>query len=486
MMRQNHDSQLTDLIDLREAEIAKISESKDDVAALRLHLQEIIEGKAFKGSHRSGQFLAHVVEQAIAGHFESLKERVIGIELFGRSPSYDTGEDAIVRVTASDVRKRLLQHYGENGASAKFRLSLPSGSYIPEITRIHNNDGNSSGGEAANGSHSAAAGSNAGTISHSGAEAAHSEQAGGSQAASANGGLQANSRGRRLLYAAVVLLTLNIILWGLSWYRSPRASAKSVPVLPWSEFFASSHPTHLITSDPNIVAVQEITGSVMSVSDYANRKYIPEPNTLTPEQLRLCHIILWGDNSAAAVDPPIAVRIAALAQSGARNIDARASRSIQLSDLKTDDNFIFLGSPRSDPWTSLFNDQLDFRFTVDHASGQEIIRNVHPHSGEQSAYVPTAEGWATGRSYAIVAFVQNPDQNGQVLLLAGANGEGTEAAGRLVTDQNRLSAALDQCGIHSGRSLQHFEMLLELNTLAGSPNEVDVAACHVLRTTSVH
>jgi hypothetical protein len=54
-------------------------------------------------------------------------------EVFGRSPSYDTGEDAIVRVTASDVRKRLLQHYDRNGSASEFRINLPLGSYIPEI-----------------------------------------------------------------------------------------------------------------------------------------------------------------------------------------------------------------------------------------------------------------------------------------------------------------------------------------------------------------
>src|SRR5271170_776672 len=100
--------------------VAKIAETEEEIALLRRHLQEITEGTAFKGSHRSAQFLKHIVEKSIAGSFESLKERAIGIELFGRSPSYDTGEDAIVRVTASDVRKRLLQHYGgEDGAASE-------------------------------------------------------------------------------------------------------------------------------------------------------------------------------------------------------------------------------------------------------------------------------------------------------------------------------------------------------------------------------
>ena len=121
--------------DPRTSEIGKILETEKDIELFQQHLKEVIEGAAFKASQRSGQFLKYIVDQAIAGHFESLKERVIGIELFGRSPSYDTGEDAIVRVTASDVRKRLLQHYGKDGATSEFRISLPLGAYIPEIAR---------------------------------------------------------------------------------------------------------------------------------------------------------------------------------------------------------------------------------------------------------------------------------------------------------------------------------------------------------------
>ena len=120
-------------IGAREADIARIAESDSAVASLRQHLKEIVDGTAFNGSHRSAQFLGYIVERAIAGDFESLKERVIGVELFGRSPSYNTGEDAIVRVTASDVRKRLLQHYGTYGPSSGLRISLPLGSYVPEI-----------------------------------------------------------------------------------------------------------------------------------------------------------------------------------------------------------------------------------------------------------------------------------------------------------------------------------------------------------------
>jgi len=117
----------------RTAKIAETPERKLPFSASIF--RKLLRAQRLGESHRSAQFLKHIVEQSIAGSFESLKERSIGIELFGRSPSYDTGEDAIVRVTASDVRKRLLQHYGKHGATSEARLILPLGSYIPEFRR---------------------------------------------------------------------------------------------------------------------------------------------------------------------------------------------------------------------------------------------------------------------------------------------------------------------------------------------------------------
>lgn len=483
MTRLNHDWSSKGPIDAREAEFSKIRDSKEETAELFKYLREIVEGKAFRGSHRSGQFLIYIVEQAIAGRFTGLKERIIGIELFGRSPSYDTGEDAIVRVTASDVRKRLLQHYGENGRSAKFYISLPTGSYIPEIIRGLQSDSDAPGPfrgvekPLAAPPHPPAEEVGI-TVAAAKADFAHDPIA-----------LEVPAESPRrtdfswkfwIILALLVIMGCNGAIWALVWRHSQRIEAQNVSLPPWSVILNSSHPTHLVTSDPNIVFVQEITGTELSASDYANRKYIPEPNSLTPEDLRLCQVFLFGDHSAAAVDTPIALRIASIVQYGSRKIDAHAARSLQLSDLKNDDNFILLGSPRSNPWSTLFTDELDFRFVFDKTSRQEIIQNVRPRKGELPAYVPTAGGWATGQSYAIVAFVQNPDQDGHVLLLAGANAEGTEAAGKLVTDLPRLSATLDQCGIRAAKPIQNFELLLGLKTMAGSPSDVNIVACHIL------
>lgn len=103
------------------------------IQAIRQHVDELLQGPAFKGSHRSQQFLRYIVERALRREVEGLKERTIGVELFQRTPTYDTGQDAIVRVTASDVRKRLLHDYGRYGDASQFHISIPPGSYLPEI-----------------------------------------------------------------------------------------------------------------------------------------------------------------------------------------------------------------------------------------------------------------------------------------------------------------------------------------------------------------
>ena len=469
--------------DTRIAEIAKIAETKSDIAALQHHVKEVIEGEVFKGSHRSIQFLKYIVDQAITGHCDSLKERVIGVELFGRSASYDTGDDAIVRVTASDVRRRLLEHYGRYGATSEFRITLPSGSYIPEITRKSN--GAATVDNRIVPPETTLSPVNSATVDPRLAPLPSESVINDSSIHQVPNAPLPGFANRIWLFAAIAVVVLNLTLWGIVWTRVTRPVASPISVLPWSALFGSSHSTELITSDPNITEIQEITGSQVSVSDYANHNYVPVPSKLTPEQDNIVRNVLRGDKSSQ-VDVPIVAMVAALAQTNSKSIDVRAARSIQLSDLKSDSNFIFLGSPRSDPWLSLFGDQLDFRFVFDKSAGSEFIRNLHPRPNEQPVYIPTANGYATGDSYAIIALVKNPDQSGQVLLLAGANSEGTAAAGRVATDLTRLSSELRNCGINPSGPVRHFEMLLHLNTMAGTPSNIDLVACHILPGDSAH
>jgi TolB-like protein/Tfp pilus assembly protein PilF len=107
--------------------------SAEQNRSVRRHLEEIIASSAFAGSKRSQDFLQLIVEHALAGRFDSLRERMIGAEMFGRPVAYDTANDAVVRVKASEVRRKLAQFYREAPSPSPVRIELPTGSYVPKF-----------------------------------------------------------------------------------------------------------------------------------------------------------------------------------------------------------------------------------------------------------------------------------------------------------------------------------------------------------------
>src|ERR1043165_3396767 len=100
---------------------------------VREELERILASHEFRSSKRSQDFLRYVVENTLRGHADMLKERTIGIEVFGRPTSYDPSDDATVRVKAGEVRKRLGLYYSTEGAQDPVRIELPSGTYVPEF-----------------------------------------------------------------------------------------------------------------------------------------------------------------------------------------------------------------------------------------------------------------------------------------------------------------------------------------------------------------
>jgi hypothetical protein len=100
---------------------------------VREELDRVLASHEFRSSKRSQEFLRYVTEHTLSGQGETLKERTIGIEVFGRPTSYDPSDDATVRVKAGEVRKRLIAYYSGEGAHNPVRIELPSGTYVPEF-----------------------------------------------------------------------------------------------------------------------------------------------------------------------------------------------------------------------------------------------------------------------------------------------------------------------------------------------------------------
>jgi hypothetical protein len=407
---------------------------------VRHHFHQIVTSRAFNRSRRGCEFLQHLIDKTLAGELDELKERMIGVQLFGRDPSYDTGEDAIVRVTATDVRRRLKRFY--DGVESNIRLDLPPGSYVIEL------------------SEQAAVPGVVDPPPPSQPIEILSQPA------------PRPSVWRRLLPAAAALMVFGLSL-GVYHYRMQSAKADR---LPWSAMLSRRGELKIVFSDPDIAALQGIAGSEISLEDYAGHRYVPAQQMLDHSS-RVVESLFKGYN-VPIIDANFALGVRSLLPSGP--INAYRARSLQSQDFKTEDNFILLGSPFSDPWVALFQDRLDFYFKYDPARHEDVVYNRRAGHGETSVYVPTIPGWGTGQAFAIIGLLANQNQTGHILILAGSNSVATEAADRLVTDVDSIARVLQEHGVNVYDRKVQFEILLRVNTMASSLNTFDVVACHRL------
>src|SRR3954449_10549675 len=123
---------------IREATPATDSKSVVDSKAVLGQLDRMLKSRHFRNSRRYPAFLSHIVRRTLAGDLDSLKERILGIEVFKRAHDYDTGADPVVRITAGEVRKRIALYYHDEGTEQELRIELPPGSYVP-VFSMHSN-----------------------------------------------------------------------------------------------------------------------------------------------------------------------------------------------------------------------------------------------------------------------------------------------------------------------------------------------------------
>ncbi len=101
--------------------------------AVRRQVGNIISNPLFRNSKHYSAVLKYLVDCTLEGRAEQLKERTIGVEVFGRPPDYDTNADHVVRSAAAEIRKRLAQYYREPGREAEIQVDLHVGSYVPHF-----------------------------------------------------------------------------------------------------------------------------------------------------------------------------------------------------------------------------------------------------------------------------------------------------------------------------------------------------------------
>jgi TolB-like protein len=102
---------------------------------IREELARLLASPEFKASPRRREMLAYLVEEMLAGRGDELKGYTIGTSVFGRGPDFDAQSDPVVRLEARRLRRDLASYYVSAGRADPLRISIPTGHYVPEVSR---------------------------------------------------------------------------------------------------------------------------------------------------------------------------------------------------------------------------------------------------------------------------------------------------------------------------------------------------------------
>ena len=412
--------------------MASISESaavagpstEDEKFAIRSQLERLAGNPFFNQSRRYPSFLVFIVNAAINGQTDILKERTLGIEVFGRSANYDTAVDPIVRVTAAEIRKRLAQYYQEPEHEHELRISLPRGSYVPQFHLP-------------------------------GAEpATHADQTHADQEDEPKGTAQTGARTsstsswtRWTIVVAVVTLLTGAVAGFMVGRQHPRQSL--------AEFWEPL----LNSTDPILFCVADGQNPTVAQRDAAD-----------PTQLKV------GTDHATAVEISDVTTIAGIAgilHADGKHYTLRGANTTTLTDLRSGPSIMVGGF--DNVWTLRMLQPLRFHFANDpDMTKVSIVDTQFPN---QKRWIIDQQQIATNiyRDYAIVARFTDGTVGKPVLVAAGLSNGGTVAAGEFLANPNLLEAVSRQ---QPPGKVKGVEVVLSTEIINGDPGTPNIEALY--------
>jgi hypothetical protein len=385
---------------LRSPKLATLTIAESQAA--RAQLERMLAHPLFKNSNRYAPFLRYVVEHALSGDAENLKERTLGIQVFGRPPDYDTGSDPVVRVTAGETRRRIAQYYFEAGHEADFRIELPPGSYVPELRPL------------------ADAISAVPLISAPVAAIPVAELPQPSSAMeTTTEEVVASTHGRNFKFAAFAIAAVILIVATITaaFALEPKYALDQF----WSPVLTSS--SAVVLALPSACGWQDKQGSDPGTADQG---------TATPSTAPSCvGVSVFSDASALT-------SIAAMIRTKGYPFEVRETRLTTYSDLRAHPAVLVGGL--DNPWTMKLSEPLRFSFKCDHKDDLvEIVDNKKP-----GTVWTLPGGWErlpsnqVTQDYGLISRVHDSTTDQFVVVAAGLGAYGTMAAAEVLSNEKYM------------------------------------------------
>ena len=420
--------------------------------------QRVVAGPHFAHSPLLSKFLLFVVAESLEGRGGEITEHQIGVQVFDRPADYRTLEDNIVRNYARQLRRRLAEHFADQGSTEPVRIDIPVGGYVPIFVPASSDNGGKESPELL-------------------AKARDRGQPLAPGPLGAVAALARKSKAKRWLSATLLVAAYSAALVGATWYAARRASAPHPPPEPahvlWAALFGGSANCYIVPSDAGFNLLEDLSRHPVPLAQYIAGSYEELPlsgvNAHSAEDLRTQQLTPF-------VDLQIAVAFAHLSENNPQRVFIRFPRDLRLDDLKSA-NAVIIGSLGSNPWAAIAESNANFRIVYRPGmSGAEII-NMKPRSGEATSY---ASHWnePAHETFALIGFLPNLGGNGHLLVLEGLDVAGTQAAAEMLLHPSPLDSILKSATRADG-SLGNFEVLLRSTSIESSATGTQVIASRI-------
>jgi hypothetical protein len=386
---------------------------------VRQQVDRILHSGEFTGSEVLRNLLSFLTEHSIDRPGEAVKEYELAIAVLGKAEGFDPRLDSAVRVHAARLRSKLAEYYMADGAEDPVLIEVPKGSY----------------------------------------HVAWRYRAGESlpqpkplPELPPQTGSPASRRGwfAAGFVAAAALAAVALIIWMsarpakipqiVEDFWQPFLKSPQAPLIVFSNHrFVGSSATGLrsfrdgVDSPADSNDTYSGTGTVMAVAELSRLFSLAG----RPPRLKRAELLTW--------------------------------------DEANDANVVFVGAPEANSRLGELAPLHHFKFKSSREEprfGTGGIVNLHPGAGEESIYFGSGQPYTF--DYAVIAMLPNLHPERKVLILAGTNTYGCQAAAGFLTRPDLLEELYRRLGVPKGSKLLDFEALLKVNVSGGVPMKAEV------------
>jgi hypothetical protein len=396
----------------------------EQAGEIRELLERVLASHLFRGSRRCQMLLRHIVEQTILGDTGTLKERTLGIEVFGRPADYDTNQDPIVRSTAAEIRKKLAQYYQEPEHQSETRIEMVSGSYVALFHFNHRP-------------------------------------------------LQPPSkpsRRRITLLAGAGCGAVGILIWSVFLLRS-NAQQTDLDRF-WKPVLDSPGPVLICLGQPIVYNLKStLAQDTIQASEPGQTPAKPSEVGTIPRK----DLVILKERYVALSDAISLVRITSLFERYRKPYRIRGDRTTSFADLR--ETAAVLLAAFDNQWALRVTGTLRFTFFKDSEHDTDLIRDgFHPEKNDWRLTGAWPD-WDVPNDYAVISRVIHGPTDHAVISAAGITEYGTFAAGEFLSHADYFAEAVPR--LPRGWENRNVQIVLWVPVISRVAGHAQVLATHV-------